>query len=478
MTLRAAIVQKLFGTEIERQVAERLPAAVGLQLDQVGWRRLTGAPTRELPMMDHGRAVEVAYWLWKTNPLANWIVEVVVAFACAKGFPVTCKNEAVKALLEEFWYDPVNRMDMHWESFIRELGIYGEQLWPIAVAEQTGRVRLGYIDPAYINEVFADPHNVKIKIGVTVGGNNAEQPRRLAVVLDEDNEEFLSEEGRRLRETFTDGQCFFFTINALTNEMRGTSDLFGIADHLDNYEQFLFDAGEKHARFNSFFYDITVAGADEKKLATERANYEPPKNGGAFIHNEKVTAEAVNPDFKSDDTAAGARLARNHILGSKGLPEHWFGGGGDVNRATASEMDIVARKMIASRQEKTKNMLEVMIDYVIARAVAARYLTGVPEDELYAYEVQTPEVTDKDVAKLSTALVQTANALVAAETQGWIEKDEAAKAFAFFLATIGYEYDPKDMEPPAPEYEDYKKNATPKPGKEKVQPGKQEAPNA
>lgn len=454
MGLRKTIVNKFLGSEIERQVEARLPAAVGQQLDQIGWRRLTGAPTRELPMMDQGRAIEVAYWLWKTNPLANWMIEVVTAFVAAKGLPVTCTNDDVKQVLTDFWEDPVNRLDIHWENFVRELGIYGEQLWPVFTAEQTGRVRLGYIDPAYIGKVYCDPHNVKIKIGVAVGSNSADKQRRLAIVIDSDNEQFLSPEGRELKKTFTDGECFFFTVNALTNEMRGTSDLFTVADHLDNYEQFLYDSGEKHARFNSFFYDITVNGADEKKLQEERTKYEPPKNGGAFIHNEKVTAEAVNPDLKSEDSQTAARLHRNHILGSRGLPEHWFGGGGDVNRATAAEMDAPARKIIASRQERVKNMLELMFDFVIDRAVAARYLTGVSEDELHAYEVQTPEVDDKDVAKLSTMLSQVVSSLTVAETQGWIGHDEAAKAFAFFLAFIGYEYDP-EAEETAPEYKDY-----------------------
>jgi hypothetical protein len=456
MNLRAAIVKKFLGTEVEKQVVERLPAAVGQQLDQIGWRRLTGAPTRELSMMDPERAIEVAYWLWKTNPLAKWIIEVVTAFVAAKGLPITCGNDDVQEVVKNWWEDSVNRFDIHWENFVRELGIYGEQCWPRFVADQTGRVRVGYIDPALIEQVFCDPHNVKIKIGVSIKSHSAGSARRLAIVLDTDNEDFLSEEGKALRSTFMDGFCYYFSVNALTNELRGTSDLFAVADHLDNYEQFLYDSGEKYSRFNTYFYDITVNGADEKKLQEERANYEPPKNGSAFIHNEKVTAQAVAPDMKAEDSSAASRLHRNHILGSIGLPEHWFGGGGDVNRATASEMDAPARKIIAARQEKIKNMLELMVDDVIACAVEARYLNGVPEEELYAYEVQTPDISDKDTAKLSTMLTQVATSLTVAESQGWIPNEEAAKAFAFFLAFIGYEYTP-DSEENAPEYADYKK---------------------
>lgn len=456
MGLKTYLADKLLKNEVDAKVKEQLTAAVSAELSMIGWRKLTGAPTRELPMMDHSRALEVSYWLWKTNPLGRWIIEVVTAFVAAKGFPCTCKNDKVKQVIEDFWFDPVNRMDIHWENFIRELGIYGEQCWPIFTAEQTGRIRLGYVDPAYISQVWPDPENVKIKVGIEVSSHDGgAAPKRYKIALNEEDENFLSDSAKQLRESFDDGECFYFTVNSLTNEMRGTSDLFTVADHLDGYEQFLYDTSEKHARFNSFFYDITVEGADAPELEKQRETYTPPKNGGAFIHNDKVSAEAVSPEMKSEDAAAGARLHRNHILGSAGLPEHWFGGGGDVNRATAAEMDTPARKLIESRQDKAKNMLEIMIDLIICRAEASGVLAGVPEEELYSYEIQTPETTDKDVAKLSTMLQQVASSLAVAEAQNWIEHEEAAKAFSFFLAFVGYEYEPGEGEAVEPGYEDY-----------------------
>jgi hypothetical protein len=452
------IVEKMFAATIEKAVQERLPAAVSSQISMIGWRKLTGAPTRELPMMDQSRAIEVAYWLWKTNPLGKWIIEVITAFVAAKGTPYTCKNEDVKKILDDFWYDPVNRMDMHWENFVRELGIYGEQLWPVFISDNAGRVRLGYIDPAYISAVYPDPENVKIKLGIEVSSiDSSAKLRRLKIVLGEENTEFLSPAGQELRETFTDGFCFFFTVNALTNEMRGTSDLFTVADHLDGYEQFLYDSSEKYARFNSHFWDITVTGATDEKLEENRARYTPPKNGGAFIHNENIKSEAVAPELKAEDSQAAARLHRNHILGSVGLPEHWFGGGGDVNRATAAEMDAPSKKIIESRQERVKNMLELIFDFVIEEAALHGMLRDVPEEDLYDYEVQTPEASDKDVAKLATMLTQVANALAVAEANVWISNEEAAKAFAYFLAFVGYEYTPDENA--APGYEDYKKKA-------------------
>lgn len=455
MGFKTYLIERFLGGAIEQKVQDRLPAAVDSSLAEIGWRKLTGSATRQLPMMSQDRSIEVAYWLWKTNPMARWIIEVVVAFVVAKGTPYTCENEEVKKILDDFWFDSINRMDQHYENFVRELRIYGEQCWPVFVAEHTGKVRLGYIDPAQIDQVIPDPENVKVKIAVQLKGATAGQGRTLRTVLDADAEDFLSPSAKALRESCPD-RCFYFNINALTNEMRGTSDLFTVADHLDGYEQFLYDSSEKYARFNSFYWDVTVDGATAEELEKQRATYTPPSNGGAFLHNEKVTSEPKSPDLNSLDSDKAARLHRNHILGAVGIPEHWFGGGGDVNRATASEMDAPSIKMIEAGQEKNKNMLETVMDFVIAQALEASYLK-VPEDEAYDYELQTPEISQKDVAKLSTMLRDITTSLVAAQTQGWIDGPTAQKAFAYFMAFIGYEYNSDSIETTEPGYEDYQK---------------------
>lgn len=455
MGVKSFLIEKFLGPEIESRVSSRLQAAVADNLAEVGWRRLTGVPTRELPTVTQERAIEIAYWLWKTNPLAKWIIEITTAFVCAEGTPYTCKNEEVKKILDTFWFDPVNRMDLHWENFVRELGIYGEQCWPSFVAQQTGRVRCGYVDPALIDQVIPDPENVKVKIGVILKGRDGRPGKKYRIVLDGDVQDFLSTAGQALVETFDDGLCFYFQVNALTNEMRGTGDLFTVADHLDAYEQFLFDSAEKYAQYNAFFYDITVDGADNKELQEQRNLFQPPKTGEAFIHNEKVKADAVSPDLNAYESTNAARLHRNHILGAVGIPEHWYGGGGDVNRATASEMDAPSRKLLTSRQERTKNMLEMVLDFVIQSALDAGYLR-VPEEEAFEYEIQTPEISAKDVAKLAQLLTSVTAALSTAQANSWIDEQTARQAFAYFIAGLGYEYNPDEQEETEPGYEDYK----------------------
>lgn len=440
MGLFQRITGALLGGVIEAQVKERLAAASlgDLEKEDAGWRKLTGSTSRNLSPLKQERMIEIAFYLWENNPLAKWIIEIVKDFILAEGLPYEAKNEDVKKVLDAFWNDPLNQMDIYLEKHVRELFINGELCFPVFTAQQTGKVRLGYIDPKDIDEVVTDPENVKMIIGVKLKGTSGHEGRRLKTILAKDAELIISKAAATLRAGYSDGECFFFAINNLTNSARGRSDLLGTADWLDAYEQFLFDYADKWPLQNSFVWDLLVTGGNETEIKKQIDGF-TKKPGSIFGHNEKVTLAASSPDLKPVDAEIGARLFRNHILGSHSIPEHWFGGGGNVNMATAVEMGTPAFKTLSAKQQYVKYILETILTYVIASARAARYLNV--RDEEAACSVITPELASKDVTKYSTALQQLATSLSTAELQGWIDKDTARKIFAAGVAFLGIDLD-------------------------------------
>lgn len=438
MNFKNRLIDAFLGGVIETKVKERLQAASVTDKDEAGWRRLTGNSTKELPSVTRDRAMEIAYWLWKNNPLANWIIEITTGFVVADGFTVEAKNKTVKALLDRFWKHPVNNFPIYLEKYVRELGIYGAQCWPKFVSQNAGAVALGYIDPSNIKEVRTDPENVKIVIGVITKGIGFDDERRYKTALPTETEEFLSPKAKAFRDSCNE-ECFYFAINNVTNDPYGTSDLFVIADWLDAYEQFLFDYGDKWPLLNTFVWDLLVEGGDDNAIKEQIKNF-TKKSGSVFGHNEKVKLTASTPDLKAIDAKEGARLFRNHILGSKSLPEHWYGGGGDVNLATSKEMSAPTFKLFSSRQKLIVHILTVVLDEVIREADAHGMLKGVPEEERH-YTFNIPELSTKDVTKFATAIQQLSTSLVSAVTNEWIDKDTAVQAFAFCLSFIGYELD-------------------------------------
>ncbi len=449
--LSAAVDQRL-KSALPAAVAERLQAA-SISLDnEAGWRLLNGTSTRELLIAPYENQIITAYYLYKTNPLAGFLVDTPAAFIAADNMPYSCEQDEIKDLLQAFW--DRNRLELRWGNYIKELAIFGNIVLTANVAQQTGRVKLGYLDPGLISTTLADPEDVQTKIGVKIKSTELQRERVLKVILDRDTEEDLSPRAKLLREQMADGQCFLIQTNCLSSEMMGTSDLFNVGEHLDAYEQTMLDSGEKHSQYNAFYYDITVEGADAKKLEEERRLYTPPRTGGAFIHNEKVKSVPVSPDLKSLDSEAATRFQRRHILGAKNIPNHWYADPDGSNRATADAMDRPTLMNFQRRQNEAKAVLKTIADFVVSSALEAGYL-NMPDDQAYDYDINTQPLTDKDTAKLAAMLQSVTSSLVAATSQGWIDQQKAARMFAFCTAMLGFEYDPDETSDVPPEGKDY-----------------------
>ena len=450
-SVKQLIVDRLFGAEIKSQVSAGIleytrsqAAAIGSRPEDEGWRRLTGPnATREIVTTTQERMQEVAVYLAENNPMAKWIIDILADFLLADGLPFEAENEDISQALEEFWYDPLNQLDVYLRKHVREQRIYGELCLPVFTAQYTGTVRLGYIDPAQIDVVITDPENVKMAIGVVLKAAMGQLPRRLKIVLPPNAEDIMSGSGRVLRDTFSDGECFFSAINNLTNSPRGRSELLATADWIDAYEQFLFDCADRWPLLNSFIWDITVKGGDTSTCKAQ-AEALTKKAGSAYAHNENVTLQAVTPDLKTQEIDTGARVLRNHILGSHGYPEIWYGGGGDANRAASVEMGTPAFKMLASKQREYKAFWQLVFQTVIDRRRAAGTLSC-SDDDAKNWSIVLPDLTAKDLTKNSAALQQVSASLAAAISQKIIDTESARKIFLFITAALGIELDEEDV---------------------------------
>ncbi|MCE5265721.1 MAG: hypothetical protein LLG97_19605 [Deltaproteobacteria bacterium] len=492
-------ISRFLNAEVESRVAQRLSQergtvqpvkpSVGIRAASYGgslgspdveegtiWRRLTTAPGRNLIPIEQDRMIEIAYWLWQTNPVAGWLIDITTAFILAEGMPYEANNEDTKKCLEGMWNDPINRMPLYFSKHVNELHIFGELCLPAFTAKQTGRVRYGYIDPAQIKDVITDPENVKIPIGVLTRGWIGEiagysvntEAKQYRTILPEEAEYVLSPAAKMLRSHFNSGECHFWSINNTTNSPRGRSSLLSVADWLDAYEQYLFDFAEKWPLMNAFVWDLLIQGAEPEEIQKQVKLFNK-KSGSVYGHNEKITLQAMAPEMKAVDAEKGARLFRNHILGRFGYPEHWYGGGGDMNRATAAEMDLPALKMLAQKQLAVQYVKEDMGNYQIRQARKARFLRVSDDDARFT--VTTPTMTTKDVAKQGAYYQAIASSLMIAENQGWLDKDTSRMLFAAITEQVGgvridLDQVKKAIEEEAEKkgYEDYRNRRKPVPG--------------
>jgi hypothetical protein len=205
-----------------------------------GFRRLTKVQNeRDLMPLEQQRMIEIAIFLYDSNPLAKRIIDLVNSCVIGDGFSFNATHPKVLDMLKRFWEDPVNAWPLKQRERFKMLSLCGEVLWPVAVRRTDGRVRMGYVDPANIEESVPDPFNPEIfrtaviKQGYAVDG--AELPRRYSLVNMDERPGSLAR-GKLNYYPEADG-AFYFAIDKPPNATRGRSDLITVFDWLDLYDQ-------------------------------------------------------------------------------------------------------------------------------------------------------------------------------------------------------------------------------------------------
>ncbi|MFQ5646262.1 MAG: hypothetical protein ACE5GM_04975 [bacterium] len=420
MGLAKQIIGKLAGN---REVVREAVGLTGVDKDDWKYRKLRNE--RDLNSFTHERMLKIAYHLYETNPMAHRIIEMTKDFVLGDGISYQADDPRTKELLDDFWNDSVNHWDLKQHQKVLELGLYGEQCYPVFVNRLSGRVRLGYLDPLHIDRVETDPDNCEQARQVITKGSPG---KKLQVIgLDEDPESPSC--GRLV------GDCFYFTVNKVSNATRGRSDLMALADWIDAYEQFLFNRLDRAALINAFVWDVKLEGMDEEGIRNWLKDNPAPKPGSIRAHNERITWNAVVPDLKGGDTSKEAHLIKNYILGGAGFPAHWFAEGGEINRATAKEMGEPTLKRLKTRQKQFKKMVEFMFRFVIDQGVMAHRIK--PEADL-SFEVFLPEIMTKNLAVMSEVLEKVTRTLDLALGKEMISVEKAAGVLQETLKIAGY----------------------------------------
>jgi len=110
----------------EATVPLRESAGTNVVEDMTGWTRLSSDAGRDLNPVQRQRMVKMSAWLWQANLIANRLIELPVAYLLAEGVKLINEEDKYQKVLDAFWRDPINNMDMKLEKKVRELALFGE----------------------------------------------------------------------------------------------------------------------------------------------------------------------------------------------------------------------------------------------------------------------------------------------------------------------------------------------------------------
>lgn len=409
--------------------------------DDGGWRRLTGRSDKDLDPVTQERALKLSQHLWESNPLANRLIELPLAYLLGKGVRLVAKDEGAQKLLDRHWKDSINAWPIKLMKRVRELALFGEQCWPVFVGGN-GFVRVGYLDPKVIETVVMDPDNAEQPIGIVTKRDSRGDARRYRIIVN-GPESVFTERTQAIRQTFTTGECFYFRVNDLCNGTRGRGDLVALLDWLDAYDEFLFGEMDRADFMRAFIWDVELTGANQDEVDARARKITAPRPGSVRVRNENEKWSAISPELQASDAATAARLFRNQVLGGRTVPEHWFGGGGDVNRSTGESMAEPTEKEFEARQAYIGHMLTEVGTYVL-RAAWGRLGEDLDEAEetiIDDLRVDWPEMVVKDITRYASALQSVIAAAAQAIDEGLITRQTALSIIAAIATQFGVEID-------------------------------------
>jgi hypothetical protein len=398
------------------------------------YRRLTGS-RRDLTPVAAAKARKVSLYLWRSNPMAHRLIETMTDFVVGDGLTISAPDERVADLANAWWTDPAQRLDLRHRDIVRDLALMGELAVRAFVNPTSGRMRIGFVDPERIDDVTPDPENALLDAAILVRSETGAEAVPVPIVRYDDTS--------RPGSPAWAGDAFYFAVNRVLGQHRGTPDLLSIADWIDGYDQLLFNALERSGLVNAFVWDVTLKGADGagvRKWLSENATAPPP--GSVRAHNESEVWTANAPTLGNTDTVALGRAIKNMGLGGFGWPEAWFAEGDSTNRATLTAQGDPTYAMLAARQRYVSSMFAAMLDFVVERAVVAGQL---PADVDRTITVSTPSLSAADTSAIATALPQVVNAVTAAIDAELIDRRNGRRMFLIVANQLGADIDEAEV---------------------------------
>ena len=401
--------------------------------DDDKWASLGRRPDRDLPPQTQDYISNLAYRRWLLDPLGGRIIEIICDFVMGEGAKITSSSEAAQEIIDEFWDDEINDFPEEQTAICTEMSIFGELLMIPFVNPVSGLVQLARLDATWIKDVLPIPQFPQ-KAGTVVLKNDGVVDKSGMAIRD------LriirpSQDPRSPMPGVLDGDCFYFAWGKIAGKRRGHSQLMRTVEWLDIYNKRLFNEAERQELSTAFVWDITLKGATQEKIKEFLDATETPQNASMRAHSEDVEWKQVTPDLKAQDFSESNRNYLQVILGAYGIPEHFYALGREVNFATAKAMSEPTQRAFKRQQRTMKRIFARLIDYQLERAKMAGRISDADIEE--GYEIQMDEISSVDMQNMAGALVNIAATLQTAEAQGWVEKDEASKAFAQLFSQSG-----------------------------------------
>lgn len=444
------ISETLSQTEFTNEVLTERLAELELALEDANWMRLMFEGEHEFTREGLRKLTDLATVMYIKNPLIRRGVMVKALYIWAQGVNVKYKKPELNKVLQDFWDDPKNQVELtgHEAQMLKQVDyeVVSNIFFVFFTRPSDGRVRVRTLPFDEISDILCDPDDAKSpryykrrwtekKLNEATGRYIT--TKREAYYPDWNYTPKVRPPKIGNVHVMWDAPVYHIKTGGMSGWKFGASRVYAAIDWARAYKEFLEDVASLMRAYSRFAWKRTTKGG-KKAIAAERAkmastlatggsNAEtnpPPVTGamaflgeGTDLQPMQVRGAAISPDD-------GRRLLLM-VAAAFGYPETMFGDVSVGTFATAKTMDRPTELAMKEGQTTWTDIFRNIIGYVTLQAMKADDSTikllgnvvrtedeGMVEekiewnDPLHAMlDIDFPPVLEKDVQAAVQAIV-------------------------------------------------------------------------
>lgn len=391
--MQDTLIQELRQSEFEGEVLNERMAELELALENANWMRLMFEGGQEFSREGLRKIVELARMMFIKNPLIKRGVMVKALYVWAQGVSVRYKDQALNKILQDFWDDPKNRVELtgHQAQLMKEIDMEVESnlFFTFFVRPTDGRVRVRTLPFDEVVEIISDPEDAKaawyyvrswMEKGLASDGRRVTRSRK-ACYPDWQYNPKVKPAKIGGAEVKWGTPVYHVKTGGMSGWKFGVSEVYAAIDWARAYKEFLEDVASLMRAYSRFAWKRITKGG-KKAIAAERAKLAstlgtggtsgetnpPPVTGAMAFLGEGTDLQPMQVRGASISPDDGRRLLLM-VAAAVGLPETYFGDVSVGTFATAKTMDRPTELAMKERQTFWTDIFRQMFDFILLQAM-------------------------------------------------------------------------------------------------------------
>lgn len=366
--------------------------------------------------LDYDRMTIIAEALraWRTNPVARWIVQLTNVFVLGTGLTWETQDPQASKFLSDFWYHPLNQIDLHLPKWLDEQTRSGD-LFLLFSVDSAGMCYVRAVPSERIKEIQTK--------------ENDYQQETFFIQDDLNQTPWPAYDPDQQQDTF----MLHFPINQPVGCQFGESDLSPLLPWIGRLSTLVGDRVILHHVRSQISFVLQGKFLDTAAKAKRQREIElhPPRQGSVLVTDESEVWSVLETRLGSEDAANDILAVKKMIAVGVGVPLHYLAEPESSTRTTAEAAGTPTFKRFDDRQRQFKMTVDKILRVALAVRRRSENLPADPE-----IVVTAGDITERDNSLLALAAARAEPALADLYDRDLIAEPEFLRLFYRMLGEI------------------------------------------